>query len=604
MNKKATLVLKKEIEWRVFLEVCSGVLYGLCVDQRILPLYIVHLHTMYQKGLKIYIPFVVLAIVSSFYIGTHIPFVYCLIGLFYIFVMKMYTTLKIQMKPYVIQTMLCMLGCYYLYGLTWQFYQLSAMCLVIAYLFYDKEEYANKEPFFSLLTLAYCFAIVVFKEYILFIQLLYLSICAYYLHLEMMVAISLYFVLLGFDAVYVLALLFIASMPNKILPSFLIWFVLLYKLDIYSVYFCIVCMCMGLICYGSEERFMEESKEIEKEHQLHLQHNFSYQIVQYANIFYNLSYYYEECGDELSEMLKRMGEALEYNAKLSKQYVYAQTKLQTRICEMLKGYKFALLECSVESNKDSLQIQLELERLYENEVKEVIKPLLENICSCSLQLAKCKPIFFQKGKYSVVFESESYAKITTYGNSVHVHEVSGDSYQSFQNDPYAILMLSDGMGKGLKAKKTSSIVLQIIEAMLRCNIPQMECIKMMNLFLRSDIYATLDILSFDRRNKKAYLSKAASAPTYLYRNKQLYEMSAHSLPIGIVDYVSAEVFEIQYQKGDIFIMCSDGVEKEEIEKWMGLRRCTNIKNEGLNLMNILKEKKRKDDSTILMAKID
>ena len=51
-------------------------------------------------------------------------------------------------------------------------------------------------------------------------------------------------------------------------------------------------------------------------------------------------------------------------------------------------------------------------------------------------------------------------------------------------------------------------------------------------------------------------------------------------------------------------MCSDGVEKEEIYKWKALNRCSAIKNEGLNLLNIIKDKKRRDDSTILLAKID
>ena len=77
----------------------------------------------------------------------------------------------------------------------------------------------------------------------------------------------------------------------------------------------------------------------------------------------------------------------------------------------------------------------------------------------------------------------------------------------------------------------------------------------------------------------------------------------YTTAIPLMNYLNDSI-EFDVKKGDIFIMCSDGVEKEEIEKWMNLRRCSAIKNEGLNLMQFIKAKKRKDDATILMAKID
>lgn len=605
MNKKTTIAWKKAkmISYKDMVQIFSGILLGMCIDQRILPLLIVYSFIVYEKGWKTYVCFAILTTISALYVGMNTVIVYACIFAFIFLYKKLEEWMRLPVYFNGIQLFLCLASTYYLYGISFQMFHLSIIVFAL-HLVCIQDDNVKKLPLFIYLTLGYVWALVFLSEYVMYIELTYLALCAYYLPSHMYIIIGIYFMILGLNPLYIGYLMCICVFSKKMVPSMMVWFLLLYENNIYSIYFCLVCTILGMFAYNNEDRFMKKSIAIEKEHQLHLEHSFSHQIVQFANVFYNLSYYYETYGDGFSEMLKRMGEALEYNAKLSKQYVYKQSKLQTRIKEMLLGYHFLLLKCDVENDKEKLWIQLELENLYEHEVEEVIVPLLEKLCECSLRVHILKPFLLQKGKYKIVLESENYANITMYGESVHVHEVSGDSFQSFQKDPYVILLLSDGMGQGLKAKKASSITLQIMESMMRCNIPQLECIKMMNLFMRSDVYATLDVLSFDRRNRKAYLSKAASAPTYLYRDGNLFEMSAHSLPIGIVDYVSAEVFEITYKKGDIFIMCSDGVEKEEIEKWMNLRRCSAIKNEGLNLMQFIKAKKRKDDATILMAKID
>lgn len=604
---KNVLALKKgnRLDKKTVFDVLFAIAYGLCADQRVLVLFIVHLYSIYKKGNGSYILFSLLTCIFSLYLNTKVAMIYAMLCVVFFFMAKVYDAFHYTLEKhlFVWNGMLTLLSAYLLYGDSIQTYILTAMSVVLSFAFtYFVSE---KENVFSYLSIAYLFLIHYYGQYALYIELAYISFCAYILPLKITAIVLFYFTILGLPPLYGMYLLIVAMNPtHKLILSLCSWLTLFYDFELIHIFFATLCSLLAMFAYESKEMFMEKSEAIEKEHRLYMEHSFYKQIVNYATVFYNLSLYYADRSEEQSEMLKRMGEALEYNARISKQYVYTQSELSTRICELLNGYHFDIQECDVKEIQEKMQIHLELEHLYENEIEEVVIPLLEKTCESKLRITKFKAYPFHKGKYQVSLESESYPIITTYGNSVHVHEVSGDTFHSFDMNPHVILMLSDGMGKGLKAKKTSTILIQIMEAMMRCHIPQMECIKMMNLFLRSDLYATLDVLSFDRRNNKAYLSKAASAPTYLLRKQELYEMNAHSLPIGIVDQVNADVYEITYQKGDIFIMCSDGVYKEEIEKWMKLRRCTAIKNDGLNLINIIKEKKRRDDSTILLAKID
>lgn len=609
--RKNTLLLKniKRLDWILLFQMSIAIVIGLSRDPKAMLLILLQFVFLYQRSEMEYLLFSTLLIVSSCFIGYDRALLYLFMCVIFAFIAYVYQKFKwpIQKHLIVINPLIMSGVGFVLYGNTNDMYLLVGMMMLLQYAFsliLEKEQ-EDVVLRFSYITLLYLWLMSTFPIYAEIIILGYAIICAYLLPINLVFFILFYLMMNGFNYMYGMYLLLISNNRNqRVFLSFLSWFTLILSFDLYHLFFACICTMLGMLSYESNTQFMQSSELVEKEHKLYMEHSFYRQIVNYANVFYDLSSYYEDRSEENAQMLKRMGEAMEYNAKISKRYFSIKSGLKTRIKEILCGYHFEVLDCDVKDVEDKIVVQMDLSTLYEGEMEEIIIPLLEKICNCSFRLTQFSSYPFQSGKYKVVLESEAYAVVSTYGNSIHVHEISGDSYHSFLMDPHVVLMLSDGMGQGLKARKTSMILIKIMEAMMRCNIPQVECIKLLNLFLRSDLYATLDVLSLDRRMGKAYLSKSASAPTYLVREENLYEMSAHSLPIGIVDHVQADVYEIPFQKGDIFVMCSDGVEKEEVEKWGKLKRSTLIKNDGLNLINIIKERKRMDDSTILMAKID
>lgn len=369
------------------------------------------------------------------------------------------------------------------------------------------------------------------------------------------------------------------------------------------VIFSFVVMLFALFMNEEDQGVSIKALDLEKNHQLLLQQNFYKQLMNFSHIFYDLGKYYECMFKVEGELLMLMSDALSYNAKVCKQYIYVKENRKQRIVQAIQGYKFKVNECEYEEDDNRIRITLYVDHIYDEEIEYVIQPLIEKICECKMKVKTPKSSLFKGHHKFVVFESNEYMNVEIYKNEIACQGLNGDQSSYFKMDNQSFCMLSDGMGKGAQAHQISQLMVQIIEKLLRSDIPQVECVKLMNQFIHSDKYATLDILSFDEKNRVAYLSKSASAPTYLYRNGQLHEMGATSLPIGIIEHISANIYEIPCQKNDIFIMISDGVKQEEVEAWYAINRSHQIKNEGINFMNILKQNKREDDATIMMAKI-
>lgn len=605
---KNTLIMKKEkMEWNHLLLLLSGILVGMVHGEIGLIIMLLYLEYMIKQGVNLYfIAAMVMNVVMLSTRNEYFLFVFVASIATFIFV-KLYEKLHVEAFSHIGYFHSAMIGI----GLYFMHYSIKhigilMLCVLILSWFMmknNKEEDMQHVVFFFMGSL-FLLAVSWNESYYVWFALALMVVFAYTLSFELCFVVSLYFMLQEILYLYLFILLFINYAKGKrALYSCFAFITLVFDFGLMSVCFSIACLIAGLFSYGEDDAFMVSASSMEKSHQLYMQHSFYRQLMDYSSIFFDLSSYYQDVSLENAAMLKIMGEAMERNAKVSKQYFYYKEEMGARIVSMLKGYKFTVLSCTYENEDDKTKIMLELSGLYEYELEEVILPLLEKITQTRLHVSHRSNHMFQKDRIKLFLESDTYHLITTFSDSIYVKEVNGDSYHSVMMNDSVVCMMSDGMGQGSKAKKISSTLIHMLETMMRCEIPQMECVKLLNQFMRSDIYATLDILSLDRKRNVAYLSKSASAPTYLYRNGMLHEMSAHSLPIGIVENIQADVYEIPFYKGDIFLMVSDGIERFEIERWTSLKRCSLIKNEGINMMNILKEKTRKDDSSFLMVMI-
>ena len=131
-----------------------------------------------------------------------------------------------------------------------------------------------------------------------------------------------------------------------------------------------------------------------------------------------------------------------------------------------------------------------------------------------------------------------------------------------------LLAISDGMGSGPEARKSSQIVIKMLQRLLDSGFNKENSIDLINtnlLNVGEDVYATLDIAIVDLYKGNIEFIKAGCAPTYIKNKKKVQLIKSENLPTGIVKNVSKEIVERNIEDGDLILMCSDGVIDSNVE---------------------------------------
>lgn len=325
------------------------------------------------------------------------------------------------------------------------------------------------------------------------------------------------------------------------------------------------------------------------------------QLSSFSGIFESMSQYYESLSSIEAEMLGSMALALNHAAD---SFLKEEDHLIHKIEDILIGYKIEYEECLVkEDEQGRLTVQLALYHFKKSEVKEVLLPLLNMILPSKVMLSE--PIVHQHliGLTTYEFTSAKPIKLDIYADSCKHFDISGDCFSVFHHTNICYCLISDGMGYGGNAFQISSCISNIFQRMIIANIDPHKALGCINLMIQSDIYATMDLLAFDRLKKTVRLSKSAASPTYLIRNNELYAITGHSLPIGIIAHIHVDSIELQVEENDWFLMSSDGVYMNEIIEWMQTKEDESAHEEVTRFMQILNKQPRKDDSTILLIRV-
>ena len=220
-------------------------------------------------------------------------------------------------------------------------------------------------------------------------------------------------------------------------------------------------------------------------------------------------------------------------------------------------------------------------------------------------------------KEDINFKIEIASKSTTKNNS----EVSGDSFvQTKLRDGKYMMAISDGMGSGPRAKKSSSTVIKMLKRLLTTGFDKDVSIGLINssvnLNSSEETYATIDISVFDINNGNIEFIKNGACPTFIKSNKNVEVVKAVSLPAGIVDDIDLVVYDKDLKGGEIIVMCSDGIlesndELTNKEIWVK-ELLENIETDDIQrIADILLQESidnglgvAKDDMTVLIAKVE
>lgn len=175
----------------------------------------------------------------------------------------------------------------------------------------------------------------------------------------------------------------------------------------------------------------------------------------------------------------------------------------------------------------------------------------------------------------------------------------GDTVRTFETaDGIFYALLCDGMGHGQDAAITSTICAMFLERTLRAGAGIATALGILNHYLltraqdpEGEISSTVDLFRFDRFTGRGELIKCGAAPSLLFRNGTLTHLCAHTLPIGILSGVDAQVIPLELCEGDVLMLMSDGVHDGEESTEDHIRR-------------IVEGSKEESDATIIRAVLE
>ncbi len=187
-----------------------------------------------------------------------------------------------------------------------------------------------------------------------------------------------------------------------------------------------------------------------------------------------------------------------------------------------------------------------------------------------------KQEFYRKGEAALfeVSSEELYtvdfaAQSTAFSEGVP----SGDTALSFNgNEGRFYSLISDGMGSGEAAHKTSVFCADFLSGLLSSPVSKSTALHMLNHIIRSgeeECSATVDLFEFDLYTGDAVFYKCGAAASYVKRESSIFRIRSETAPIGLMKNIDAERVRVEVKDGDLIIMLSDGVSQSpEDATWL------------------------------------
>lgn len=199
-------------------------------------------------------------------------------------------------------------------------------------------------------------------------------------------------------------------------------------------------------------------------------------------------------------------------------------------------------------------------------------------------------------------------------------EISGDSHlQTKLEDGKYMMAISDGMGSGAQANKSSETVINMLQKLLISGFDKEVSIGLINsainLSSNEETYATIDISIVDLKNGNIEFVKNGACPTFIKSKNKVEVIKTVSFPAGMLDKIDLVVYDKDLKPNDIIVMCSDGILESNVEydnKEIWLKSLLeNIESEDIEkIANIIMQEAidnglgiAKDDMTVIVAKL-
>lgn len=214
-------------------------------------------------------------------------------------------------------------------------------------------------------------------------------------------------------------------------------------------------------------------------------------------------------------------------------------------------------------------LDITLSKVYDNKkIMNKIGALVEEFLGKPCKLDRQHAL--DKKSMKLLFKERNLFKMTTGMASWAKEDMCGDNYTcSEMTMGRYLLALSDGMGTGLQAHKESMTTIELLEELLMTGFDNKTAVKMINslLILKSieDRFSTLDIALIDLQTGLCQLIKIGGAMIFIIRQNRVLAYESQTVPVGIVDKVELQTYDVQLKHGDMILMVTDGI-VDSIEK--------------------------------------
>lgn len=265
--------------------------------------------------------------------------------------------------------------------------------------------------------------------------------------------------------------------------------------------------------------------------------------------------------------------AVKMEEEIKQDDTYVDEKKKAIIALEIKGILVEEIEISKKENRTFIEAYLkENSKTSENADADKIQKVLEKILNEKLMLneTKTKKLNKQGKRVFCYLSADKYMLQIGQGSKMkNGSPVSGDSTLQIRlNDGKYLLAISDGMGSGPEARKSSQIAIKMLERLLTSGFDKDTSIDLINTTIMNaneEIFATLDIAIIDLYNGKIEFIKNGACPTYVKNKKRVQIVKSLSLPAGILNNINLTTYDKDIEDQDILVMCSDGILDANVE---------------------------------------
>ena len=275
--------------------------------------------------------------------------------------------------------------------------------------------------------------------------------------------------------------------------------------------------------------------------------------------------------DGVSKAISSIAVKIEEEIKNDVDYTYEKNKIIKSL--EIKDILIDNIEINKADNRYFIDVYIkENSKTSERADIEKIQKVLEKVLNEKIMVNEPKTKKLNKKGKRVICYLSADKYLIQIGQAAKVKNdspISGDSLLQIRlNDGKMLIAISDGMGSGPEARKSSQIAVKMLERLLMSGFDKDTSIDLINTTIMNaseEIYATLDIAIVDLYNGKIEFIKNGACPTYVKNKKKVQIVKSLSLPAGILKEINLTTYDKDIENEDIFLMCSDGIIDSNVE---------------------------------------